>query len=577
MFKQKIISLLEEITKLPKEKISTLLEVPPSQELGDFAFPCFFLANPKNYDEMWKDVEKDFFIKKSPVEISQHIKDMLIPKIKKIPEIEKVETRGPYINFFIDKKILAKNVLDEMHKDYGKGNKKGKIMVEYCHANTHKAFHVGHTRNIALGESICRILENAGYKVIRANYQGDVGMHVAKTLWGFMNLKKLNLKMPKTYLGKWLGIVYAKASAAAEDESIKKEINEINQKLYAQDKKLVELWKKTRQWSIDYFETEVYPDFDVHFDRFYFESEVEKKGIEMAKKLLKNGVAQLSEGTIIMDLEKYNLGIFLILKSDETPLYSTKDLYLAELMDKEHNPERILHIVGSEQKFYFQQLFKTLELINPKNAKKQQHISYELVNLPTGKMKSREGKVILYDDTRDKIKELVKKELLKRNKSLKDKELQEKTKKITLGAIKYAMLSQSTHKTIIFNEQDVTNFEGETGPYLQYAYARASSIIKKSKKKAKHTIPEALTEKESALIKKIADFPHEIKKAEEKLDPSIIAHYAYHLAQIFNEFYHAEKVIGTDEEAFRLKLVDAFRTTLKNALYLLGIETMDEM
>ena len=192
MFKQKIISLLEEITKLPKEKISTLLEVPPSQELGDFAFPCFFLANPKNYDEMWKDVEKDFFIKKSPVEISQHIKDMLIPKIKKIPEIEKVETKGPYINFFIDKKILAKNVLDEMHKDYGKGNKKGKIMVEYCHANTHKAFHVGHTRNIALGESICRILENAGYKVIRANYQGDVGMHVAKTLWGFMNLKKFS-------------------------------------------------------------------------------------------------------------------------------------------------------------------------------------------------------------------------------------------------------------------------------------------------------------------------------------------------------------------------------------------------
>ncbi|MEN9625993.1 MAG: hypothetical protein RL557_321 [archaeon] len=577
MFKEKIVTILEETTKLPKEKINALLEVPPTSDLGDYSFPCFFLSNPKNYDDMWKDVEKDFFIEKSPIEIAQHLKDLLSTRIKKIPQIENIQTKGPYLNFFVNKKLLAKYILDNMHESYGKGKKKGKIMVEYCHANTHKAFHVGHTRNIALGESICRILENAGYKVVRANYQGDVGMHVAKTLWGFMNLKKLNLEMPKKDQGKWLGIVYAKASAAAEDETIKKEINEINQRLYAGDKKLSELWKKTRQWSIDYFETEVYPDFDVHFDRFYFESEVEKTGIQMAKKLLKNNVAQLSEGAIIMDLEKYNLGIFLILKSDETPLYSTKDLYLAELMDKEHNPERILHIVGSEQKFYFQQLFKTLELFNPKNAKKQQHISYELVNLPTGKMKSREGKVILYDDTRDKIKELVKKELLKRNKELKQKELEEKTKKITLGAIKYAMLSQSTHKTIIFNEQDVTNFDGDTGPYLQYAYARASSIMKKSKKKAKHTIPQELTEKEAALIKKIAQFLIEIKRAEEKLDPSIIAHYAYHLAQLFNEFYHTTKVIDSEEEAFRLKLVDAFRTTMKNALYLLGIEVMDEM
>ncbi len=577
MFKEKIIFLLSDVTKLPKEKVELLLEIPPEQTWGDYAFPCFVLADPKNYDDMWKDVEKDFFTKKSPVEIASHLKDILIQKIKKIAELEKIETKGPYLNFFVDKKALTKNVLEKMHQDYGKGNKKGKIMVEFCHANTHKAFHIGHTRNIAIGESICRILENAGYKVIRVNYQGDVGMHVAKTLWGYMNLKKLNLSAPKKDEGKWLGIVYAKASKAAEDEQTKKEINEINQKLYAGDKKLLEIWKKTRQWSIDYFEKEVYPDFDVTFDRFYFESEVEKKGIEMAKKLLKKDIAKMSDGAIIMDFTKENLGIFLLLKSDGTPLYSTKDLYLAELQHDEYNPDVILHIVGSEQKLYFKQLIKTIELFNPKLAKKEQHISYELVNLPTGKMKSREGKVILYDDTREKIKELVRKEIKKRDVKISDKELEKRTRGISLGAIKYAMLSQSTNKTIIFNEQEIMNFEGETGPYLQYSYARASSILKKSKLKPKHTIPQALSSQEISLIKKIADFPHEIKRSEEKLDPSFIAHYAFILAQTFNEFYHASKVIGTPQEAFRLKLVDAFRTTIKNALYLLGIEVMEEM
>jgi arginyl-tRNA synthetase len=420
-------------------------------------------------------------------------------------------------------------------------------------------------------------LEHEGYKVIRANYQGDVGMHVAKTIWGVMNLKELGLEMPKENQGKWLGVVYAKASEASENEEIKKEINEINKKLYAGDKKLVELWKKTRQWSIDYFEKEVYPDFDVTFDRFYFESEVEKKGVEMAKKLLKENIAKMSEGAIIIDFKKENLGVFLILKSDQTPLYSTKDLYLAELQHQEYNPDKILHIVGSEQNLYFKQLIKTIQLFNPKLAQKEKHISYELVNLPTGKMKSREGKVILYDDTRDKIKELVKAEILKRNKNIQKKELDFRVRNITLGAIKYALLSQAATKTIIFNEEEITNFEGETGPYLQYSYARASSILRKAKLKPKLQIPKELSLFEIALIKKIADFPEELKKAAEKCDPSFIAHYAYHLSQVFNEFYHATKVIGSKEEQFRLKLVEAFRTTLKNALALLGIEVMEEM
>jgi len=380
MFKEIIKELLVEETKLHPSEVEKLLQTPPDLTLGDYAFPCFQFCDPKQDDELWQNVEKDFFIKKNPTDIARHFTDKL--NDKKLPkEIEKVEAKGPYVNFFVNKKILAQTVL-KINNNYGRGNAKQKILVEYCHANTHKAFHIGHTRNIALGESVCRILQRQGNTVVRTNYQGDVGMHVAKTLWGMQHLKELGLTIPKENKGNWLGIVYAKAAQAAKDESTAKEINLINQKLYAGDKVLKKIWEETRQWSIDYFHEIVYPDFQVTFDKFYFESEVEKEGVEIAKELLQKGIAKKSKGAIIMDLKKYNLDIFLILKSDETPLYATKDLYLAEVQNKE-KPDKILHIVGSEQTFYFKQLIKTLELTKPKIGQKEQHLSYELVNLPT--------------------------------------------------------------------------------------------------------------------------------------------------------------------------------------------------
>ena len=452
-----------------------------------------------------------------------------------------------------------------------------KILVEYCHANTHKAFHIGHTRNICLGESICRILEETGNKIIRANYQGDIGMHVAKAIYGLLNLKKIDLKEPKTERGKWLGIVYAKASDLAKNnEQIAKEIDDINKRLYAGDKKLLKIWKESRQWSIEYFEKVVYPDFNVKFDRFYFESEVEKKGVEIVKKLLKEGHAEINDGAIIVDLNKYNLGVYLVLKRDGTALYSTKDLALAEVQNKEFNPEKILHIVGSEQNLYFKQLFKTIELYNKKLAEKEKHISYELVILPTGKMSSREGKVILYDDTLKEMIDFAIEEIKKRD-NIPEKELIKRAKKIALAAIKYSMLSQDPKKTIVFEQEKAISFEGDTGPYLLYSFARASSILRKIKnKKIKFDIKD-IEEKEYLLVKKISLCKEVLEKASEQTNPSLIANYSFELCKLFNEFYHSSQVIGSNREEFLIYLVRSFKEVLNKNLYLLGIETLEEM
>jgi arginyl-tRNA synthetase len=543
---------------------SSVLEQPPKGINADLAFPCFSLAKEQ---------------KRNPNIIAEELEHKIREKIKPNSLVKDVKSLGPYLNFYINNEkfseLLLKDVIKQGKKYGSKKKTKQKFMLEYCHANTHKAFHVGHTRNICTGECIARILENEGIKVIRTNYQGDIGMHVAKTLWGYMNLKKLGLKEPKKDKGKWLGIVYAKASAASQDEKIKEEINKINQLLYKDDKKLLALWKKTRKLSIDYFEHVVYPDFGVKFDRFYFESEVEKKGILIAKDLLKKDIAKLSDGAIIMNFEQDGMGIFILLKSDGTPLYSTKDLYLAELQNKEYKPNMILHIVGSEQNLYFEQLFKTLQKYNPKLAMKEKHISYELVILPTGKMASREGKVVLYDDTLQKLIDMIKEKIKKSGKKLPKKELEQRAKKIALGAIKYTILSQDTKKTIVFNEDEILSFEGDTGPYLQYTYARANSIIKKAKKKPK--TGKLTGEKEFALAKKLSQFSETIKRAAHDYKPHYVASYLFELATIFNEYYHETKVIGSENESAKLALVKSVTIVLENGLKLLGIDAPKEM
>ena len=328
-------------------EIEQLLEVPPQKQMGDYSFPAFKLAAK---------------LKKSPKEIAEQI----AAKIKLPPEIKEVKLVGPYINFFVNEGMLATGTLQKILKEgkkFGvKKQGKEKIIIEYCQANTHKDFHIGHVRNICLGESIARIFEADGEKVVRMNYEGDVGPHVSKCLWAYIN--HFNGKEPKENKGKWLGMVYAYGSKQVkENQDLEETMREMVIQLEKGDKKLNELWKKTRKWSLDYFET-IYRQLGIKFDVYAFESQMEKRGIEIANELHKTGFAHKDEGALLVDLEEHGLNKFIILKRDGAALYSTKDLANAEFKLNKLKAKKTVVLTGAEQKFYFLQLIKTIELLN---------------------------------------------------------------------------------------------------------------------------------------------------------------------------------------------------------------------
>lgn len=569
-FKQKIAELLKKsIEKVIGKKsniedILLLIEIPRDSSFGDYAYPCFELAKA---------------LKKNPNEISKKIAENIVVE----PPLKKTNAEGPYVNFFVDKTILVEETLGRINKereDYGKSKiEPEKVMIEFCQANTHKPFHVGHLRNICLGDSLVRLYRFQGNKVIAANYQGDVGMHVAKCLWAINKFH--NKEEPTEHKGEWLGNIYAEANKLAEEnEEYKKEVSDILIKLENNEPELTKLWKKTRQWCLGEFE-EYYKQLDVKFDRYFFESEFEKPGKEVVKDLLKKGIAKESEGAIIADLNKYNLDIFVILKSDGTSLYSTKDLALAKKKFDEFEIARSIYVVGSEQKFYFQQLFKTLELMGFAQAKKCFHLSYELVMLKEGKMSSREGNVVLYRTLYEQITKKALEEVSKRHNDWNKEKQKNTANKIALAAMKFGMLNQDNNKVIVFDIKKALDFEGETGPYIQYAIARINSIFRKYGKKLSERANYELLNREEELfiVKLLYEFPEIIKKAIEQNKPMILSNYLIQLTKAFNTFYHACPVLKESEDLknARLMLIDGTRNVLENGSRLLGIEPLEEM
>ncbi len=558
MFENDVLKLLKSVNIKAEEED---LEIPPQEEFGDLSFTCFELAKEQ---------------KRNPAEIANEIASKI--KIPKGYVIEKVEVKGAYVNFFFDYKKLAEFILKSKLEPIKIGKGKN-YLIEFAHPNTHKGFHIGHLRNITIGESLSRILEFVGYKVIRTNYEGDIGPHVAKCLWGIINLYKG--KTPKEKKGEWLGKVYAEASQKIGTNAVlEKEVDAINKKLYGgKDKKLLELWRKTRQWSLDYFDG-IYKEVGTRFDKLYFESWVEKRGIEISKEAIKKGVAKVSEGAIIIDLEKYGLGIFVLITKDGTPLYSAKDLGLAEKEFSDFKPDYIIHVVGSEQTFYFKQLFKTFELIKSKVANKSYHLVYGLVRLQEGKMSSREGTIILYSDLRDKVIKKVVGEIKQRNPKLSKDIVEDLAFKIGISALKYQMLKVSPEKDVVFDWQQSLELQGGTGPYIQYSYTRCSSILKKAKKWKNIYSSDSLNEEEKKLIKLLSNFSKTAQQSAKDLRPHYICNYAYDLATTFNNFYEKHRVINAETselKKFRLSLVKATQIILGECLNLIGMYTVEKM
>ena len=568
-FKDETVDLLcSGIQEPDREKITAMIECPP-QELGDFAFPCFTLAKS---------------MKKNPVQIAAELAE----KIKPAGCVEKIEAKGPYLNFFLNKEQMAESAIKEIlsEKDsYGSSNNNPEtIMVEYFHANTHKAIHVGHIRNICLAESLCRIFEFTGNKVIRVNYQGDIGPHVAKCLWGLINLKDEIGEIPSVNRLRFLGNVYMKANALIEaDEKLQAQSKKLLRDLYAGDKQLNKLWKDSRKWCLDEFEG-LYKEFSVRYNEFYFESDMEFPARELSENLVKDGIAKESDGAIIIDLKNDNMGIFVLRTREGTALYSSKDIALARKKMSRYKIDKSIHVVGKEQELHFKQLFRSLSLMGPKErdfAGKSHHLIYGLVMLPTGKMSSRQGSVVFYDELKEQLISHSSSEVRKRHPEWKDSEVADTAKKIAFAALKLGMVSRDNEKELVFDWKQALSLEGETGPYVQYAYARICSIQKKhGKKLPSKTGFGLLREKEEAgLIRKLAQFPGAVESASGHSKPLIIARYLIDLSQAFNNYYHAHQILSADKKTrnARLLLIAAVRQVIKNGLGLLAIDATESM
>ena len=534
---------------------------------ADLALPCFDLAQR---------------LKKNPLEIAREIACF------NSEIIEKTEANGPYINFWFRDAFLVEAAFNKIART----DKPDKIMVEFAHPNTHKAFHIGHLRNIITGESICRILEFAGHQVIRANYQGDVGLHIAKALWGIEQMKDECEQAQQKSLDeriKFLGKAYALGGQMFEkDDSVKKEINKLNAKIYEKNKSIWDVYEITRNWSLEYF-NKIYRRLNTKFVRLYFESEVFERGKELTLEYLKKKVFKKSQGAIIFEGEKYGLHSRVFVNSAGFPTYEAKDLALAETQLKEFEPKKIIHVVGKEQSDYFKVLFKALEFVLPESKDKEEHLAYGWVTLKSGKMSSRTGQVVLGEWLLDEIEKKISEVMFKSELENKD----DVVKKVSLAAVKYAMLKIGVDHDMVFDIDESISVDGDSGPYLLYIVARVRSVLEKHEA-MKHGSIEAIKHKakgeksktnfafqnaERKLLFEVANFGEAVEKAGQELDPSRIAKYLFDLAQGFNSFYHDCPILKADNEVkvFRLSLIKKVGETMEQGLALLGIETVDKM
>ncbi|MFZ3077442.1 MAG: arginine--tRNA ligase [Candidatus Aenigmatarchaeota archaeon] len=522
---------------------------------GDFALPCFELARE---------------LRKSP----QAIAEDFAKKIK-MPSAA-VKAEGGYLNFYIDWKIFGQELLESVGEKYGSGNGGKKILIDTFQPNPFKAVHIGHLRNGSVGDSIRRILEFEGNKVSTVSFMGDVGAHIAKWLWYYNKFH--NGKVPEKNVSKWAGEIYATATKKMEEmEEYEKEVKEVNKKLDGREPKLTKQWKELRDVFFQDF-LRIAKELGLRLDDYIPESVSEEPGKKLVMKFFSEGRLKKSDGAIVIDLEKCGLGVFILLKSDGTALYSTKDFGLFELKRKKFKFDKSLYVVASEQDFYFRQLFKAFEFLEMPGWEKCFHVSHGIVKLQEGKMSSRLGTVVLYEDLRDEAIKRVLKIIEEKNPELPNKEAV--AKKIALGALKFAMLFVENSRDIVFDWERVLDFEGRSGPYLQYTYARACGILRDASLPKKFDAKLLADDAEVALMKKIAQFPNAVADAAKDYSPHIIANYDIELAQAFNTFYNKLSVLKAESKELRdarLKIVDAARTVLKSGLQLLGIDALERM
>ena len=552
---------IAEIVDLDANTIVDKIEIPPKSDMGDFAFPCFILSK---------------VMKKAPNLIAVDLAE----KINK-DNLEKVEALGPYLNFFLDKSAFGKQVLEgvlQAGEEYGNSDigKGGNVVIDFSSPNIAKPFHVGHLFSTAIGNALYRMYNSQGYNSVGINHLGDWGTQFGKLISAYKRWVDEEA-LEKDAIKELLRIYVKFHDEADIDPSLEDEGRAYFKKLEDGDEEAVALWKKFRESSLKEFQ-KVYDRLGVKFDSYNGEAFYNDKMDVVVQELKDKNLLTESNGAQVVNLDEYNMPPCIILKSDGATIYATRDLAAALYRKKQYNFFKSLYVVGGPQALHFKQVFKTLELAGHEWAKDCVHVSFGLVKFADRKLSTRKGEVIFLDDL---LKESVNKTLEiinEKNPNLENKE--EVAEKVGIGAMVFTYLKNSRDKDIVFDWNDMLSFDGETGPYVQYTYARAKSILRKFGTVEGDVNYSLLTSKEEfELIKTLDGLNDAILNGIERNEPSVVTRYVIDVAKAFNKVYNALP-IGTAEEEVkkaRLKLVEATSIVIKKALYLIGLETVEEM
>jgi arginyl-tRNA synthetase len=570
---RKITEALEKMSvHLTEDEIYKALVEPPQSDMGDLAYGCFIIAKT---------------LKKAPPQIAAELAQHVV----KDATLISAQGNGPYLNLTFSPQVFGEQIIHPiLEGSFFKKQileKSPKTMIEFSQPNTHKELHVGHMRNLCLGDALVRMLRYSGREIIASTFPGDMGTHVAKCLW---YMKKHNQEpAPEVEKGEWLGRMYSRANLLLEDqvgtpqeEINRSELTEILKELESEKGPYFDLWKETRAWSIELMKN-VYKWANVEFDEWYFESEMDATSANWVKELYAQGKLEKSNGAIGMNLESEKMGFCMLLKSDGTGLYATKDLLLAKHKFENRHIEKSVYVVDMRQALHFKQVFRTLEILGFEQAKNCYHLQYNYVELPDGAMSSRKGNIVPLMDLVKNMENHVRTNYLSRYKDeWSEDDITKIASQVAKGAIFYGMLRIDTNKKIVFDMAEWLKLDGESGPFVQYSHARIASIGRKFPRNHSNSLNWDLLShaSEKQLMQALFGFNTSVALASENFKPAAICTYLYELAKKFNVFYH-ECPIGTEKEIairdVRLALAEAVGLTLKQGLALLGMPAPEKM
>lgn len=560
--KEQVIELIAAAADLDMETVTGILEIPPRADMGDYAFPCFQLAKS---------------LHKAPPLIAADIAE----KINKTDIIDKLEVKGAYLNFFLKKEMLVKTMVENASiPNFGTstlGNGKT-ICIDYSSPNVAKNFHVGHLRTTIIGNSLYKIYSKLGYQVERINHLGDWGTQFGKLIvaykaWGNKEA------VEKDGVAELMRLYVKFHEEAEKDDSLNDQARDWFTQMEKGNEEALSIW----QWFVDISLKEykgTYALLGMEFDHYLGESFYRDKTADVVKRLQDANLLRESQGAQIVDLEEYNMAPCLIMKKDGSSIYATRDLAAIFYRKATWNFDKCLYVTGQEQKLHFAQVFKVVELLGNEWAKDSLvHIPYGLVSLEGAKLSTRSGNIIYAEDILLEAIDKVKQIILTKNPDLEDKD--ETAKMVGVGAIIFHDLYNQRIKDVSFKWDKVLNFDGETGPYVQYTYCRCASILRTVSYNENAAIDynQLLDEEAISLLKEINRFPQVVLDAAEKYEPSVVARFAMDVAQTFSRFYNACRVNVEDESTrnARVKLVSLTKTTLRDALDLLGIRCPEQM